>query len=186
MAAIEQLLNNYRRFIQVPHTQHLAGAEKVWFAVYDEREERRLRARLPEFEIATKHAGYTWKLLDLTNEFASWLSHNDYHDSYFEEPGLLASALPDFIQHCAATVKSHLTGANEHDRAVLAILGVAGLFGFMKVSELIEHIQEHIRGSLLVFFPGEYESNNYRLMDARDGWNYLAVPITAHEGDLKW
>ena len=40
----------------------------------------------------------------------------------------------------------------------------------------------HIRGRLLVFFPGVYEQNNYRLLDARDGWNYHAVPITASDG----
>jgi len=43
-------------------------------------------------------------------------------------------------------------------------------------------VESSIRGRLLVFFPGEYENNNYRLLDARDGWNYLAVPITAREG----
>jgi hypothetical protein len=36
-----------------------------------------------------------------------------------------------------------------------------------------------------VFFPGVYENNNYRLLDARDGWNYLAVPITMQEGELR-
>ena len=39
-------------------------------------------------------------------------------------------------------------------------------------------------GRLLVFFPGEVEGNNYRLLDARDGWNYLATPITADKGRL--
>jgi hypothetical protein len=34
---------------------------------------------------------------------------------------------------------------------------------------------------LLVFFPGQFDNNNYRLLDARDGWNYLAVPITADQ-----
>ena len=37
-------------------------------------------------------------------------------------------------------------------------------------------------GRLLVFFPGSYENNNYRLLDGYDGWNYLAVPITADKG----
>ena len=36
-----------------------------------------------------------------------------------------------------------------------------------------------VAGRLLIFFPGSYENNNYRLLDAYDGWNYLAVPITA-------
>ena len=35
-------------------------------------------------------------------------------------------------------------------------------------------------GRLVVFFPGQFEQNNYRLLDARDGWNYLAVPITLY------
>jgi hypothetical protein len=37
-----------------------------------------------------------------------------------------------------------------------------------------------VRGRLVGFFPGQYEQNNYRLLDARDGWNYLAVPISIH------
>lgn len=44
-------------------------------------------------------------------------------------------------------------------------------------------VEPHIRGRLLVFFPGVYEHENYRLLDARDGWNYRAVPILAAEGD---
>jgi len=36
-----------------------------------------------------------------------------------------------------------------------------------------------------VLFPGVYEQNNYRMLDARDGWNYLAIPITSSEGDQR-
>ena len=38
--------------------------------------------------------------------------------------------------------------------------------------------------ALSIFFPGQYEQNNYRLLDARDGWNYLAVPITLDSAGL--
>ena len=34
--------------------------------------------------------------------------------------------------------------------------------------------------NLVVFFPGQKDDNNYRLLDARDGWNYMAVGITRH------
>jgi hypothetical protein len=34
---------------------------------------------------------------------------------------------------------------------------------------------------LLFFFPGEYVGNVYRFMEARDGFNYMAVPITSTE-----
>ena len=45
----------------------------------------------------------------------------------------------------------------------------------------MEAVTDCIGGRLLVFFPGEREGSNYRLLDARDGWNYLATPITAQE-----
>ena len=64
---------------------------------------------------------------------------------------------------------------------MVAVSGVAGLFGFAKVSSVIEKVVPKVRGRLVVFFPGEHEDNNYRLLDARDGWNYLAIPIKAHE-----
>jgi hypothetical protein len=50
------------------------------------------------------------------------------------------------------------------------------------VSELVSRVESSIRGRLLVFFPGEHENNTYRFLDAREGWNYLAVPITSDEG----
>ena len=45
---------------------------------------------------------------------------------------------------------------------------------------MLRLVERDIKGRLVVFFPGQYEHNNYRLLDARDGWNYMAVPITAH------
>ncbi|HID20977.1 MAG TPA: DUF1788 domain-containing protein, partial [Planctomycetaceae bacterium] len=65
---------------------------------------------------------------------------------------------------------------------VVGVLGVACLYGFTRVSLVLKEVVQDIRGRLVVFFPGEYEDNNYRLLDARDGWNYLAVPITLHNG----
>jgi len=46
-------------------------------------------------------------------------------------------------------------------------------------------VEADIRGRLLVFFPGVYEQDNYRLLDARDGWNYLAIPITASDVEIR-
>ena len=68
---------------------------------------------------------------------------------------------------------------------VIAITGVAALFGFLRISEILPLVEDHIRGRLLVFFPGVYEQGNYRLLDARDGWNYHAVPITPSEGGMR-
>ena len=65
---------------------------------------------------------------------------------------------------------------------MVATYGVASLYGFTKVSLVLKEVEKDIRGRLVLFFPGEFDNNNYRLLDARDGWNYLAVPITLHSG----
>ncbi len=62
--------------------------------------------------------------------------------------------------------------------SLLALAGVGALFGLLRISELLPIVENHIRGRLLVFFPGVYVQGNYRLLDARDGWNYMATPIT--------
>ena len=60
------------------------------------------------------------------------------------------------------------------------------LFGLLRASHLLKLVERDIRGRLVVFFPGHKDNNNYRLLDARDGWNYLAVPITLHgDGGLE-
>jgi hypothetical protein len=66
---------------------------------------------------------------------------------------------------------------------VVALLGVGALFGLARVSSVVEGIKEAVQGRLLVFFPGEHhpENHTYRLLDARDGWNYLAVPLLAKD-----
>ena len=64
---------------------------------------------------------------------------------------------------------------------MVGLSGLAALFGIIRVSALIEQVERFVRGRLLVFFPGEWEGNHYRFLDARDGWNYRAVPITANK-----
>ena len=74
----------------------------------------------------------------------------------------------------------------KHDSAsVVALAGLSSLFDFMRVSTLIDRIEDSISGRLLVFFPGEYQRNIYRFMDARDGFNYMAVPITSTESFIQ-
>jgi hypothetical protein len=183
MGKIETLLRNYERHVSLPWDYSLSGAQKVWFAIYDKTNERRLRARIDEFELATKRAGKGWILCDLTNTFAEWMSQKEYKESYFECPEDLDLSIGDFLHYVAGLVKPTLNATQVDKDTVVALLGVSCLFGFAKVSDLVAAIHSQIRGRLLVFFPGEYDNNNtYRLLDARDGWNYLAVPITDHEG----
>lgn len=176
---IARLVANYERHASIPWPSTLAGPQRVWFAVYDKNDERRLRARVQEFEIATQRAGHAWSLVDITDAFPSWLTAHEYRDAYFENPEALEVAMDDFLEHVASEVRVRLRSADE--RTVVALIGVAALFGFVKVSALVKAVQDEVRGRLLVFFPGSHEHNTYRLLDARDGWNYMAVPITPDE-----
>ena len=182
MNRIDILVERYARYIDLPWQKHLSGAQRVIFIVYDKTDERRLRARKKLFEIATKKAGHGWIECDLTNVFAQWIADTEYRESYFESPGDLELKLEsDFQDHVSGNIRDILGSPEAGENTVVSICGVASLFGFVRVSVLMEEIERDIRGRVVVFFPGEYENSNYRLMDARDGWNYLAVPITIHE-----
>jgi hypothetical protein len=146
-------------------------------------DERRLRPLIAEFEIATKQANHGWYLIDLTQSFANWLSYEDYKEEFFQNPEDMKPSLDEFKHSVKEIVVEQLQLSTDTD--VVAILGVASLFGFMRVSELVKAVKDKVKGRLVVFFPGEYDGNNcYRLLDARDGWNYLAMPITCHERAL--
>jgi len=67
---------------------------------------------------------------------------------------------------------------NPSDNDAVALKGVGSLFGFLKVKPVVEQLSRLVHGRLVVFFPGSFEDNNYRLLDGYDGWNYLATPIT--------
>jgi hypothetical protein len=183
MGRIENLAKQYQSHISAPWQRNLAGDQKTIFIVYPKTDERRLRARLELFEMATTSAGHRWLLLDLTDTFARWMAGNAYRDTYFEEPETLEMKLRrDFVQYAAGRLRDVLTAEGIDEDAVVAVQGVASLFGFTRVSLVLKEVVKDIRGRLVIFFPGEYEDNKYRLLDARDGWNYLAVPITLHNG----
>jgi hypothetical protein len=183
MGRIEDLAARYRGHIAPPWQRNLAGDQKSIFVVYPKTDERKLRARMELFDMATTSTGHRWRLVDLTDAFAQWMAATAYRDTYFEEPETLKMKLrSDFVQYAAGRLREALTAEGVDDDSVVAVQGVAGLFGFTHVSLVLKQVIGDIRGRLVVFFPGEYEDNNYRLLDARDGWNYLAVPITLHNG----
>lgn len=182
MSEIEALLKAYRERVGMPWDRSLAGPQRVWFTVYEPTVERRLRLHLPEFAIATTEAAHGWALVDLTTAFGRWMAGHRYRDSYFRQPERMQHALQDFGKSVAAEVQERLLAPDVDDDTVVAIAGVASLFGLTRVSALIEAVAPAVRGRLLVFFPGRHDGPNYRLLDARDGWSYLAVPISATDG----
>lgn len=179
MNKVKRLVNSYARFIEVPWRDDAAAAQRVIFCVYPETEELRLRARLGEFELATTNAGHGWALFDLTDSFAQWLANHKYAQSYFKQPHLLPSVLAAYQTTIADRFQAFLAEQQADTNTVVAIHGVGSVFGFLKVKGIVDLLAPRVSGRMVVFFPGSYEDNNYRLLDGYDGWNYLAVPITA-------
>jgi len=180
---IEQLAEIYSKHISTPWQTTVSGAERVIMVVYDPELERPLRTRRSHFDHKTREAGYEWFEVDLTGTFATWMAADEYRDAYFEAPDDLKVKLErDFPEVVARQVRDALARPEAGDRSVVALLGVGALFGFTRVSELLKRVEGDIRGRLVVFFPGTYETRAYRLFDAREGWDYLAVPITLQAG----
>jgi hypothetical protein len=181
MSAIDRLLTNYSRQVRLPWSDNLSGKQRIWFAVYPPAEERRVRARLPQFEAVTLEANHGWTTADLTRLVPEFLAAHKYREGIFQRPQHFRAGT-DLEVRAAALVNETCSHADKE--SVVAIIGLASLFDFMRVSNLIERVEDSVPGRLLVLFPGEYAGNVYRFMDARDGFNYMAVPITSTESFL--
>ena len=180
MSAIDRLLSNYSRQMRLPWSANISGKQRVWFAVYPPAEERRVRARLKQFEERTLAANHGWTTVDLTDLLPKWIAAHEYREGIFAEPEHFSanSELEDLV---VERLRLACSREDVDAASVVAVTGLASLFDFMRVSSLIDRAEDSVRGRLLVFFPGEYTGNVYRFMDARDGFNYMAVPITSTE-----
>ena len=181
MARIEDLAERYGRHIATPWQRTVAGAQRVVMVVYDKELERTLRARILAFETPPTRPG----TIGVKSTFpapsqSGWLPTTIAMNTSDRRRIFSSSSMPSFPSSwrnaCGQNFRSPMSRAN----TVVAVLGVGSLFGFARISQVLKIVEADIRGRLVVFFPGQFERNNYRLLDARDGWNYLAVPITLH------
>jgi hypothetical protein len=175
----------FERQVRLPWKRNISAAERVWLVVYEPEIERRLRAQLGEFQHRANKSGHAWVALDLADVFGEWMSGHEYAEAFFAEPQLLSgSALEDFDEFVTARLTAGLTGEDVDEDTVVAVLGAGALFPFTRASRVIESAESAVRGRLAVFFPGHHSGSNYRLLDARDGWNYRATPITGGKETL--
>lgn len=180
MSKIKRLVQSYGRYIAIPWRNDVASAQRVIFCVYNETDELRLRSKIDEFELVTQEADHGWAVFDLTDTFATWMASQRYAKSYYKKPNLLNTLLPKYLEFIASKFESFLQDESIDENSVVAVKGVGSLFGFLKVKEVVDKLAPMVKGRLLIFFPGDMPSpDNYRLLDGYDGWNYLAVPITA-------
>lgn len=180
MSKIDQLIKSYKNYIETPWRDDAAAPQRVIFCVFNEADELVLRHNIDEFEIVTKQAKHDWNLFDVTNSFPEWLSKLKYAQTYFKDqrtfPTILDKDYPKYIKHIFS---EFINNVEPDENTVIAVKGVGTLFGMIKVKDIVDIMAPMIKGRLLIFFPGSYDGNNYRLLDGYDGWNYLAVPITA-------
>jgi hypothetical protein len=177
VSKVDDLIERYEHNASLPWKRRMAGSQKVWFVVYPPRYEREIRARIDEFKLATERADHDWIHHDLTTAFPKWMADHEYREGYFQDPEDLDFIMDDFLDHLAQRIRGVLDAASED--SVVALTGIGTLYGLIFVSDLIDKIESSIPGRLAVFFPGRHERNTYRLLDARDGWDYLALPIKA-------
>lgn len=177
MSRVRKLLAAFEAQLGLAWDPGLHGAEKTWFAVYEPWDERRVRALMGEFELATTRSGRKWRLFDATGVFEHWLAASEYREEYFNEPSYLEVQYQVFEEHLLELLRQECEATDAE--TLLAVSGIGSLFGFVGVSRLVGGLADSVRGRLCVFFPGSVEGSTYRLLNARSGWNYRAVAITA-------
>ena len=149
MARIEDLAELYGLHIATPWQRTVAGAQRVIMVTYEKELERTLRARKGEFENRTRAAGYDWVEIDLADSFARWLTADEYREAYFESPDDLRLKLEaEFPEYVADKLRAAAVNADDPTRTVVAVLGVASLFGFARVSHILKLVEPDVRGRL--------------------------------------
>ena len=108
------------------------------------------------------------------------MANHDYKEEYFNDPETLVDQLEaEFKQFAINFLIEEMKKQSTDDNTLIAIRDISSLFGFNRMSDILNGCANAFKGRMLIFFPGEYDKNHYRLLDARDGWSYLARPITA-------
>jgi Domain of unknown function (DUF1788) len=177
---LDQLLESFEKVVNEPWSAALSGQERIWFLVYDPADQRKVDLRLGDFETATMKAGKKWKGISMKLCFPAWMAQHEYRDDYFKNPSYIVDQLEaEFIPFAIKFLKDELQKTEQDQDTLIAIKDVSSLFGFVRLSEILKSCDKDFKGRLLIFFPGEFEHNRYRLLDARDGWDYLARPITS-------
>jgi hypothetical protein len=176
---IELLIEAFTRVINEPWSSSLSGQERIWFLVYDPAEQRKVDLHLGDFETESLRAGKKWRSISMKNCFPSWMSTHEYREDYFLSPEYIVDQLEaEFIPFAIDFLKQELAKLDQDEETLIALKDVSSIFGFVRLSEILKSCDRGFKGRLLIFFPGEFEHNHYRLLDARDGWDYLARPIT--------
>jgi hypothetical protein len=102
----------------------MSGKQRVWFAVYPPAEERRVRAKQPQFEATTLEAQHGWLNVDLTDLLPQWIAAHEYREGIFSEPEQfsVSSELEDLA---VERVRLACSSEDANTTCVVAVTGLA-------------------------------------------------------------
>lgn len=175
MHSFDDIMSAFDRQVRLPWQDDIPPAGRVWIAWFEKSMQRKFTQRLGEFEPLAIAANKGWRRLDLSLVFGSWIARHEFFEVLVHHPKEVRGLLPEFEDHVAGLIRAELAACSSED--VLAVDGAGSLFGLARLSTLISNVVTSIPGRLLVGFPGKHSAGVYRLLDARDGWNYHAVPL---------
>lgn len=178
MSRVSDLIDAYKAELSLTWTDNVSGGERVWMLVYPPDLERQMRHAVPSLALATTQAGHDWLVLDVADDFGRWLSSHRHAEAFYEEPtDLTPSILDQFEATLVARIRQTLEEASS--TTVVTLVGIGAVFPFLRASSVIKSIDSAVSGRLLVLFPGLHdpENHSFRLLDARDGFNYRARVI---------
>jgi hypothetical protein len=147
----------------------------VWILWYDRSLELRVSGQWPAIEEETLRAGHGWRSVDAGPMFGAWLDGHELRDAVLQQPDELQQLLPEFEDYVVEQITSVLDVAGPND--LVGVRRCGALFGLVSLSKVVSRIEGAVQGRVLLSFAGRYEGTGYRLLDARPGWNYHAVPI---------
>lgn len=175
MHSFDEILAAYRRQVRLPWRPDAPPSARVWMLWHAPAMHLRITGRIGEFETVTRQAGHGWRSIDLGPHFGRWLAANEMFEPLLSHPQELRGLLPEYEAAVAQAIGAELEQAGDQD--VLAVQGCGSLFGLAGISRVLDRVVGAINGRLLIVFPGRHSGGMYRLLDARNGWNYHAVPI---------
>jgi hypothetical protein len=173
--SFDSLVRSFRRQVQLPWRTDVPASGRVWILWYDRSLELRVGGQWPLLEQESARAGHGWRSIDAGPMFAQWLDGHELRDAVLSQPDELGSLLPEFEDAVVEQLTTVLDAAAPDD--LVAVKRCGALFGLASLSKVVNRVESSVQGRLLLSFAGRYEGTGYRLLDARPGWNYHAVPI---------
>jgi len=171
----DTLVKAFRRQVQLPWRSDVPPSAKVWMLWYDRSLEPRVAGQWPVFEQETRRSAHGWNSVDAGSMFGAWLASHELREAVLQQPDELRSLLPEFEDYVVGQITTVLDASGADD--LVAVRRCGALFGLASLSKVVSRIERSVSGRLMLSFAGRYEGTGYRLLDARPGWNYHAVPI---------